>query len=149
MPATHQSLVNHTLVGRSLYAISTHDRRVQFAAIGTDFFVAEVFNYISSGATLVFQPPGLSGSIHDFLRFLRENRITVTAVPGSYWSQWVYALSEGALALPESLRLVSDHRDGAHRSASVLDLESQDWREHPVVQCLRPIRDNLHILRVC
>ena len=103
---THRSLVNHTLAGRSLYGISTRDRRVQFAPIGTDFFVAEVFNYLSSGATVVFQPPGLSGSIQDFLRFIRDNRITVTAFPGSYWSQWVHTLSEGMLALPESLRLV-------------------------------------------
>ena len=103
---THRSLVNHTLAGRRLYGISTDDRRVQFASIGTDFFVAEVFNYLSSGATLVFQPPGLSGSIQDFLRFIRDNRITVTAFPGSYWNQWVHSVSEGMLVLPESLRLV-------------------------------------------
>jgi len=102
----HRSLVNHTLAGRRLYGISTRDRRVQFASIGTDFLVAEIFNYISSGATLVFQPAGLSSSIHDFLRFLTENKITVTAFPASYWSQWVYALSEGQLPLPETLRLV-------------------------------------------
>jgi amino acid adenylation domain-containing protein len=102
----HRSLVNHTLFGRRFYGISTRDRRVQFASIGTDFFVAELFNYISSGATLVFQPAGLSSSIHDFLRFLAKNAITVAAFPASYWHQWVYALSEGQLSLPETLRLV-------------------------------------------
>jgi amino acid adenylation domain-containing protein len=102
----HRSLVNHTLAGRRLYGISTRDRRIQFASIGTDFFVAELFNYISSGATLVFQPAGSLGSILDFLNFLSENLITVTAVPASYWSQWVHALLDDQLPLPQSLRLV-------------------------------------------
>ena len=103
---THRSLVNHTLAMSRVFAISSGDRRLQFAAIGSDVFVAEVFNYLCSGAALVFGVKREGESLPEFLRLLEEQRITITGVASTWWNEWVAALSSGAFVLPPSLRAV-------------------------------------------
>ena len=102
---THRALVNHTLAAISAFGISGSDRRLQFASVGTDVFVAEVFNYLGCGATLVFPVGHAGSSLGEFLRTLRECRITVTGLPAAWWSEWVAAF-EGGASLPPSLRAV-------------------------------------------
>jgi amino acid adenylation domain-containing protein len=101
---THRSLVNHTLSAIRTFCLSEADRRFQFAPLGSDVFIAEVLNYMSSGATLVFA----SGrhSVHEYSRLLDRHRITIAAFTGSWWTEWVAALAEGALQIPPSLRAV-------------------------------------------
>lgn len=103
---THRSLVNHTLAISRVFGISGADRRLQFAAIGSDVFVAEVFNYLCSGASLVFGAKRDRQSVGEFLRLLEEQRITITGVASTWWNEWVVALSSGAFGLPPSLRAV-------------------------------------------
>lgn len=104
--ATHRALVNHTLASASAYGIGETDRRLQFASIGSDMFVAEVFNYLCSGAALVFGYDRRNGSVRDFFRFLDERRITITGIPSAWWHEWVDAIGESAIAVPKSLRAV-------------------------------------------
>lgn len=101
---THRSLVNHTLAASRVYGISDADRRLQFASLGTDVFIAEVFNYLCCGATLVFGLNRNENSVREFLRFLDEQRITITGIPSTWWNEWVTAMSDDRLALPSSLR---------------------------------------------
>ena len=68
--------------------------------------MAEIFNYLTAGATIVICPDARRSSLQEFHRLLDEQRITITAVPGSWWNIWVAALSGGSVRLPSSLRAV-------------------------------------------
>jgi microcystin synthetase protein McyB len=50
---THGALANHTRAAAPRCDITQGDRRLQFASFASDVFVAEVFNYLCAGATLV------------------------------------------------------------------------------------------------
>jgi aspartate racemase len=104
---THRSLVNHTLAMSRVQGISERDRRLQFVPVGSDVFVAEIFNYLATGATLVFGRERAAGSTPEFLRFLEERRITVTGIPGTWWQEWVASMAAGGEPLPRYLRLVT------------------------------------------
>ncbi|WP_321475252.1 AMP-binding protein [uncultured Paludibaculum sp.] len=102
---THASLVNYVLAARRIFDLTDTDRRLQFASPGSDVFVAEVFNYLSSGATLVFGPERRQSSIQEFVRLLDDRRITITGLPSTWWREWVEA-ARGGLPVPRSLRAV-------------------------------------------
>lgn len=102
---THRNLVNYTLAARQVYGLSESDRRLQFASLGTDLFVAEVFNYLCCGATLVLGLERRDLSIREFVRVLDDQRITVTGLPSTWWNEWVEAMRNG-VALPSCLRAV-------------------------------------------
>lgn len=97
---THRSLVNHTLAASRVFEISASDRRLQFATLAADLFVAEVFNYLSNGATLVSGLNLHGVSVAEFLRRIEAHRITITGIPSSWWKEWASAV------LPPSLRAV-------------------------------------------
>ena len=101
---THQSLLNYLQAARQIIGFSEADRRLQFASVGADLFVAEVFNSLAWGATLVFGLSRQGTSAGDFLRFLHQARITITGIPSSWWAELVAALSDGRYTLPASLR---------------------------------------------
>lgn len=101
---THRSLVNYLLAARQIFGFSEADRRLQFASVGADLFVAEVFNSLSWGAALVFGLSRQGTSAGDFLRFLHQARITITGIPSTWWAELVAALSDGRYTLPASLR---------------------------------------------
>ena len=103
---THQSLVNYVLAAARVYEITEADRRLQFGWMGSDFFVAEVFNNLSSGATLVFCLDRQGNSVAEFLQLLDQQRITITGMPSSWWHQWVSSFSDSELFRPRSLRVV-------------------------------------------
>ncbi len=99
----HRALANHTFGACLAYGIRQTDRRLQFASVGTDVFVAELFNYLCSGATLVLGW-NRKGSVREFLRFLEARRITITGIPSAWFNEWVAAMEHGDLAAPQSLR---------------------------------------------
>jgi len=102
----HRALVNHSLAASSIYGISTTDRRLQMASVGTDVFVAEVFNYLCRGAALVFGWNRRSRSVREFLTFLGEQKITITGVPSAWWNEWMAAVEESGAPPPPCLRAV-------------------------------------------
>ena len=104
--ATHASLLNHTHAVSQIYEISESDRRLQFASMGSDMFLAEIFNYLCFGATLVLCMDQQGNSLSEFLRLLDEKRITITGVPSAWWREWVAAMHAAGLALPRALRAV-------------------------------------------
>ncbi len=103
---THGSLVNYVLAAGRAYEISDADRRLQFSWMGADFFVAEVFNNLSAGATLVFCLDQQGNSVTEFLRLLDQQRITITGMPSSWWHEWVRSFSKSGFTPPRSLRVV-------------------------------------------
>ncbi len=103
---THGGLVNYVLAAGRVYEISEADRRLQFGWMGADFFVAEVFNNLSAGSTLVFCLDQQGNSVTEFLRLLDQQRITITGMPSSWWHEWVRSFSKGGFTPPQSLRVV-------------------------------------------
>jgi aspartate racemase len=102
----HGALVNHSLAAALRYGIAESDRRLQFASMSSDMFVAEIFNYLTRGAALVFGFQRANPSVREFLEFIDEHRITITGVPSSWWSEWVAGLEQAGYAVPSSLRAV-------------------------------------------
>jgi len=79
---------------------------LQFASTSSDVFVAEVFNFLSCGATLVFGLDRKDLTVAAFMRFIAERRITITGMPSTWWTEVVTALADGTVRLPSSLRAV-------------------------------------------
>jgi non-ribosomal peptide synthetase component F len=104
---THRSLVNYVEAARAILGITENDRRLQFASIGSDVFVAEIFNFLSSGGTLIFPRQQRWETVQDFLRVLDETKATITAMSSTWWQEWVAAMLAGRNPVPSSLRTLS------------------------------------------
>jgi aspartate racemase len=102
----HRALVNHSRAAASVYEIAPSDRRLQMASLGADVFVAEVFNYLTCGAALVFGWDRNNPSVGDFLHHLDRAAITITGIPTGWWNEWMAAASHSGAAVPKSLRAV-------------------------------------------
>jgi amino acid adenylation domain-containing protein len=98
----HRALANHTFAAPAAYEISDTDRRLQFASVAADMFIAEIFNFLSRGATLVFGLQAKNSSIREFLDFVEERRLTVAGMPAAWWREWVATLHD----VPGCLRAV-------------------------------------------
>jgi amino acid adenylation domain-containing protein len=103
---THGALANHARAAARRCGITQSDRRLQFASFASDVFVAELFNYLCAGATLVFGLSPSGRTLSEFLRALERERITVTGIPSTWWHEWVAALSAGTATIPPTLRAV-------------------------------------------
>ena len=103
---THRGLVNHNVAAAQLFGMTTADRMAQFASISFDIAVEEIFPTWIAGGTLVVREEDASLAVGDFLRWVREKRVTALDLPTAYWHELVRELSESTLRLPESLRIV-------------------------------------------
>ncbi len=102
----HSALVNYITAAGEQFAIGPGDRMLQFASIGFDAAVEEIFCALTRGATLVLRTEGMLGSPARFLQVCHELRLTVLDLPTAYWHTWMLSLAGGDVALPPSLRLV-------------------------------------------
>ncbi len=103
---THGGLVNHNVAASKLFAMTPSDRMAQFASISFDIAVEEIFPTWISGGALVVREEDASLAVGDFLEWVRQKRVTALDLPTAYWHELVRELSESALRLPESLRVV-------------------------------------------
>nr|QEO74531.1 condensation domain-containing protein [uncultured bacterium] len=101
----HRSLVNYTCAVAPHFRLQPADRILQFAPLGFDVLVEELFPCLTSGGCLVLrqdQPLAVA----EFTRLIARQRITGLEVPAAFWHQWVAELVETGEKLPDSLRLV-------------------------------------------
>ena len=103
---THGGLVNHNVAVSQLFGISPADRMAQFASISFDIAVEEIFPTWIAGGALVVREEDASLAVGDFLRWVDEKRVTALDLPTAYWHELVRELSDSALSLPKSLRIV-------------------------------------------
>ncbi len=103
---THGGLVNYICAVIKLYGLRPNDRLLQFSSISFDIAIEEIFPTWSAGATLVLRSGNFSLAGSDFLRFARQQKLTVLSVATAYWHELVHELSESGAAMPESLRLL-------------------------------------------
>jgi surfactin family lipopeptide synthetase A len=103
---THGGLVNHNVAASKLFGLTPADRMAQFASISFDIAVEEIFPTWMAGGALVVREEDASLAVGDFLRWVDEKRVTALDLPTAYWHELVRELSESALSLPKSLRIV-------------------------------------------
>jgi amino acid adenylation domain-containing protein len=169
---THRGLVNHNTAAIKLYGIESNDRVLQFASISFDIAIEETWPTWIAGATLVIRNAQMMGG-SEFLRWIRQQQMTVLNLPTAYWHELVRELAESGYTVPESLRMVivggekassaaynSWFKAGGNRSrwvntygpteASVIATSYEPDRSQPVPENLpigRPIANTeIHIL---
>jgi len=103
---THGGLVNHNTAAVKLFDITPADRMAQFASISFDIAIEEIFPTWIAGGALVIREEDASLAVGDFLRWVRDKKVTALDLPTSYWHELVAELSESSLSLPQSLRMV-------------------------------------------
>jgi amino acid adenylation domain-containing protein len=102
----HRAVVEHNLAFRRQLKIEATDRILQFYSINSDVMVEELFPSWLSGAAVILQPEQMLASLADFLKLIRDERLTILNLPSSYWHEWVLELSRSREPLPPTLRRV-------------------------------------------
>jgi amino acid adenylation domain-containing protein/non-ribosomal peptide synthase protein (TIGR01720 family) len=102
----HRSLVGYALAAIDAFDLVPEDRILQFASLGFDVLVEELFPAWLAGATVVMVPQRVLSGGAAFERLIREERLTLFELPTSFWHEWVQTLAESGAALPDQLRLV-------------------------------------------
>jgi amino acid adenylation domain-containing protein/non-ribosomal peptide synthase protein (TIGR01720 family) len=103
---SHHALVNYTLEISQQFNLQQGDRFLQFASIGFDVVVEEIFPTWLSGATVVLRSSSQLIACTQFLDLIEKEQLTVFELPTAYWHQWVYELSHSHREMPASVRLV-------------------------------------------
>ncbi len=120
----HQSLVNITQTFIAEYGLSDRDRVPQLSSISFDVAAAEIYPYLSSGATLVLQTETMLSSVQTFIQKCQDWGFTVLDLPTAYWYQVTSELAASNLPLPDSIRLVII---GGER---LLKQQLKIWQQH-------------------
>ncbi|PRQ00459.1 condensation domain-containing protein [Enhygromyxa salina] len=108
-------LTNHARWAGASFGLGPGERVLQFASLGFDTAVEELFGSLMAGATLVLREPGLASPREFWLRCRRAG-VTVVDLPTAYWHVLV---REGELdpAVLGSVRLVVIGGERAERDA--------------------------------
>ena len=101
-----RSLVHHAGAVNRLYCLGPGDRVLQFASIGFDVSIEELFPTWAAGATVVPRPDDVPILGREWLRWLQASGITVMNLPTAYWHEWVRDLDRLGEPLPPALRIV-------------------------------------------
>ena len=103
---THRSLSNVIATMRQMYELTAADRVLQFANIGFDIAVEEMFPTWSAGGCVIQapepppDPAGMTG-------LMNAEGVTFTILTSSYWQQWVACARAAGVHPAPSLRLIS------------------------------------------
>jgi amino acid adenylation domain-containing protein len=103
---THGALVNYALAMARQLPLQASDRILQFASIGFDVMVEELFPTWVSGAAVVVPTVSAQELAADLSRFIAEGQITGLELPTAAWHAWVQQLSAGEASPPQCLRFV-------------------------------------------
>jgi amino acid adenylation domain-containing protein len=102
----HRGLVNHSRAAVRLYGLGPSDRVLQFCSISFDVSIEELLASWSAGATVVLRADDLPILGRGWLRWLRDQRVTVLNLPTAYWHEWCRDLQAAGDTVPAGLRLV-------------------------------------------
>ncbi len=102
----HGSVVNYTQAACHNYALRADDRVLQFAPLGFDAALEELYPSWAAGATLVLRTDAMLESCSTFLEACKTRAVTVLNLPTAYWHELTAALERDGLRLPRSVRLV-------------------------------------------
>lgn len=102
----HSSLLHFVSAAINEYAVSHHDKVLQFSSIAFDISVEEIFISLCTGATLVLRSEEIIYSHRKFFEFVSEYKITLIDLPTSFWHELVFALENELVTISDSLRMV-------------------------------------------
>ncbi|TYD31809.1 non-ribosomal peptide synthetase, partial [Xanthomonas sontii] len=102
----HASVVNLVHDHARICELVASDNILQFASIGFDAHVGEIFPALSVGATLVIRPSDIIAPDAAFVSLLQQHRITVSDQPSAFWHQWVQEMTTSDHVPDTSLRLI-------------------------------------------
>jgi amino acid adenylation domain-containing protein len=100
----HQALVNYTLEIAEQFKLQKSDRFLQFASIGFDVVVEELFPTWIKGATVVLLENKQLISCREFQQLINKQQLTVFELPTAYWHQWVSELASNQDKVPSCVR---------------------------------------------
>jgi amino acid adenylation domain-containing protein len=104
---TQRNLVTYAVAAVAALQLQSSDRVLQFAALGFDVLVEELFPTWLAGASVVLvrEVPLLAGR-DGLAAVLRRAEVSVVELPTAYWHSWLGQLEERGEKVPESLRMV-------------------------------------------
>lgn len=103
---SQRALANFVMPSIERLTLRPGDRVLQFASIGFDASVEEIFPCLASGATLVLKAGDWQMSTAQFVSWCRARRISVLDLPTAFWHELVEALVvDAAVAFGPELRL--------------------------------------------
>ena len=104
---SHCNLMSYAAGAGNALQLRNTDRFLQFAALGFDVLVEELFPTWMAGAcvVLVSEVPLLAGD-KGLSAVIKREEITVVELPTAYWHSWVGQLQESGERVPEQLRIV-------------------------------------------
>ena len=117
----HRGMVNHHAAVARMFELGPTDRVLQFALLGFDICLEEMFPTWLTGGAVVFRSDVIGG--REFLTWLERNQITIMDVPTAFWHEWVHDLHSLNARPPDSLRLLIVGGEKASRSVYSL------WRQ--------------------
>jgi len=103
---SHRSLAVFTVAAARELDLGPRDRFLQFASLGFDVAVEELFTTWASGGAAILTRDDRLHSVAGLLPLLEEEGVTALELPTAFWQQWAGELRDRGSALPESLRFV-------------------------------------------
>ncbi len=101
----HRSLVNASYAFINNHGMTDRDRLLQFASLSFDVAAEEFCSAWLSGACVVMRPEAVM-SHSEFVSLLQREKVTLVNLPASFWSEWLTAIVDHKLEIPDTLRRV-------------------------------------------
>ncbi len=112
-PISHENLMTFCQNARSVTEIDSNTRMLQFANLGFDASIYELFPVLTAGGTLVFPEEADRHNLSRLLDFIQEERISVAVIPPSLLSVLPYreiptlkTIVLGGETTPKSIQLL-------------------------------------------
>ncbi|MCD8533955.1 MAG: amino acid adenylation domain-containing protein [Verrucomicrobia bacterium] len=98
----HRELLHHTLAFQNALDLTPKDRVLQFAGLGFDVCLEEIFPTLAVGARIILRNDSLINTAKDFWEFVNLHSITLLNLPTAFWYSLV---DESAIdMIPHSVR---------------------------------------------
>ncbi|MCW3054915.1 MAG: amino acid adenylation protein, partial [Chthonomonadales bacterium] len=101
----HTALMHFVRAAGDLYTLKPTDRVLQFASIGFDTSIEEIFPCLTIGATLVMRTCEMLDTQALFWQLCEDWGITMLSLPTAFWHELTRTANFKAM-VPEALRLV-------------------------------------------
>jgi amino acid adenylation domain-containing protein len=102
----HLAMLNHNLAMADIFELSPADRTLQFASLGFDVAIEEIYPTLISGASLILFDQAAMDCVQSFFHFVAAHRITVLNLPAAFWQMLVTAAHDLHQNWPDTLRLM-------------------------------------------
>jgi len=102
----HSALGNFIHSSINVYALTSHDKILQFASVSFDTAAEEIYPTLLQGAVLILRTEEMLGTTETFLTTCDEQKLTVLDLPTAYWHSLLTDMQIIKKYWPTSIRLV-------------------------------------------